>query len=395
MFKREHPSKPNGAEAPASPVSPKEPLPWGQQPMSRRDALVIGGASAVSLAVSGPKLFNRLFGQAVEPSEPVGPRKHIRRPKVGMNYVGWKEGQVGSEDSSLGELLNTGVERVIFVPLGFIPQNEIAIRTDTGQTTSADEIRKAIDWTRGWSDYLGREIEVEISPLLIREDGKWRGEYGKGFDQGQRLLFMNAYADFYQPYIEAAQEKDVDMLTLGKELKAATEWQDEWLNFRDNRVRPAYDGKIGYAATSHKRYDECLRMKLWPLFDEIGISEWGSRKDVSWKERKSQYLMLGKRFGKPVSIKELGARSIAYIEQDPTGDTIPLPWIPAEQPQADFYEDALDELLVMSEGLTSVNFWLWNASGRDGDWGTTHSPQDKIAGWDLRSRLSDLHRSRR
>lgn len=300
-------------------------------------------------------------------------------------YPTW-DGDFGSDAfrQSLGNLRATGANEVTLV-VPFAQSNVGSTDIQRRSFTPTDDaLRSAIDAAHGMG------MHVNLMPHLDPLDDKWRIY----INPSDRDAWFNAYeSTVLFPLARIAQEKGVEMLTLGVELGGMTmrssNGSNDW-HWRETirKVREIYKGALTYSA-QHDDPNEKADISWWDAVDDIGISAyhpaigWNDHPSVdelrdAWKQwYDSAVKPLADRFGKPVIFPEIGFKSTVG------GHKIPAAyWVNNGydgQGQANAYE-AIFQAFQDEPSFKGLQLWDWRSdphAGGEGD--QSFTPQHKPA----------------
>ncbi len=232
-----------------------------------------------------------------------------------------------------------------------------------------------------------RGLHVMLVPHLWVESGEWRALIDPGSDEGW-ARWSDAYRTFLLAWADVAQEGDVELLSVGVELRSwVTTPRVELMKPIVADVRSRFKGLLTYSAN----WDDAELTLLWDWVDLVGINGFYPLADRDGAPREvlelggvrvaEQIARLGNDLGKPVLLTEIGYTT----RKDPA--IRPWEWPEAlsnvqvdEAAQAEAYAALIGPLLAEE---TVAGFFVWRYYADPDDvsqesaWG--FSPRGKLA----------------
>lgn len=160
---------------------------------------------------------------------------------LGFNFASWYNGKFTDSQSSeaLKQLEEISADTATIVATNYVQSAQSSEIFAESRTEPLENVEKAI------TDAQDRGLNVWLKPHLDIQNGQWRGE----FDPTDREAFFENYKSFIVDYAQLAQKNDVEVLTIGTELKQLTGESDRaaWEDIIQE-IRQVYDGKLTYAA---------------------------------------------------------------------------------------------------------------------------------------------------
>ena len=291
---------------------------------------------------------------------PIAPAEFQR----GVNYTSWHETELGLpvSDQILRYLRDKGVGHVAILITWFQADTDSTdihpLRPEgpRGGTPTDNALKHALNMAHS----LG--LKVMLKPHLDLEDGTYRG------DLFPKKGWFPSYAKFIKYYARMAKDFNVEMFSVGVELKGATTWEQE-KNWREliHDVRKIYPGPLTYAAN----WDEYYNVAWWDALDYIGIdayfpltdnydaplpaleSGWNVRADEieTWLEKKG--------LKSPVIFTEVGYPSVKGANVQPW---VEISDVPDRREQADCFTAAFE---VLTKRPWFHGFYWWHYFPRD------------------------------
>ncbi|MFA6038993.1 MAG: hypothetical protein WCV62_03655 [Candidatus Peribacteraceae bacterium] len=250
-----------------------------------------------------------------------------------------------------------------------------------------DALRSAIDYAHS----IG--LQVALMPHLDPLDDKWR-IYINPDDRDS--WFKNYEVTVLFPLARIAQEKNVELFSLGVELGGMTtstsNASNDW-HWRETirKMREIYSGPLTYSA-QHNDPNEKAEITWWDAVDYIGISAyhpsniWEDKPEVwrlaqEWKRwYDAEVQPLAERYGKQVVFMEIGFKSVPRAHQLPAAY-----WYGGGydgQEQANDYE-AVFQALQDESTFHGIQWWDWKSNpdgGGEGneDFTPQHKPAEEV-----------------
>jgi hypothetical protein len=309
----------------------------------------------------------------------------------GMTVCAWSAEAYNSTDfdQSIMNLADIKANWALFTVFWFMntsSDTEIHPRPDL-YTASDSSLIHAIQRARELS------MKVALKPMVDVVDGTWRGL----INPANWTLWFQNYSNFVDYYANLSQANNVELFTVGTELRSSQTYESEWRQVI-SQIRTRFSGNITYAANWDSYGTK--NVKFWDALDYIGvdayfpltdlynptveqlISAWSHCTASGWwgtgrnwtNDLYSNYTQTGKR----IVFTEIG-----YYSQDGTNTQ---PWTGFSPPhqidlqeQADCYQAAL-EVFKAKTWFMGWFWWNWetdpDAGGLLDNW---YLPQNKPA----------------
>ena len=125
---------------------------------------------------------------------------------------------------------------------------------------SPEGVRKQIDFARE------KNLKVLLKPHLWVLGQGWAGDFD--FDEDEKWAkWEKEYEDYIIGYARIAEEKNVEMLCLGTEIRHSVRERTLFWKKLIKKVKAVYDRKLIYASN----WDNYQKVKFWKDLDYIGI----------------------------------------------------------------------------------------------------------------------------
>ena len=230
-------------------------------------------------------------------------------------------------------------------------------------TPTDEDVRAAIRYAHS----LGLKVMLKPHVDLLRDNKPlgqyWRGDIGRGFQgEAQWEAWFRSYAAFISHYAAMAEEEHVHMLSVNCELDTPNEQDARWRSLVRETVRPAYGGLLTVSAM----HDWADRLLWWDEVDVIGIDAYYSvvgdtvpQMILSWQEPVAQMRALAARFGKNVTLTEVGYCSgKCSRDHTPSGADF--------EKHAMHYEALFEALRGEEAWFNGAFWWTWKTDDSDG-----------------------------
>jgi hypothetical protein len=268
-------------------------------------------------------------------------------------------------DQSIKDLAATGANWIsITIIFGQETVSSTTMFRDSPATATDAELLRVINLAHN----LGMRVMFLPSLALSDDPDHWWGQIGGAFNnETQWQDWFASYSEIINHYASFAQEADVDMLSIGRELGGITHREEEWRQVI-KEVREHYKGPLTYSSLSSGEY---ANIKWWDAVDYIGVNGYfllTNSNNPTVTELKTAWIdrgyiaaleNLSNQYNKPIVITEIG-----YIDQDGTNKVPGDFWIntPTDlQEQADCYQAAF-EVLWGKPWLKGIFWWQWSAT---------------------------------
>jgi hypothetical protein len=299
----------------------------------------------------------------------------------GMSYSAWTSDAFSTpeSDESLRLLAETNTEWIA-INFAWAQSNTTShdIQIDPTRTPTTASVKHAIIIAHS----LG--FKVMLKPMIdtLEEEETqgyptvWRGEIQPSEEWFESYFnFINFFADF-------AEQNDVELFSVGCELKETTAETEQWERVIAG-VRERYFGPIVYSAdwTNYKN------IEWWDSVDYVGIDAYfwlTFKNDPTFEELKNSWINYTDEIeawlssiNKPVIFTEIGYRSGDGTNRVPSNFwsdmTVDL------QEQEDCYE-AVFQVLWNRSWFYGFYWWTWVYNPEEGGYDdSSHTPQNKPA----------------
>ena len=346
--------------------------------MSKLKLPVILLLSTCLFASTFPSLFRPFSAEAASTMPPM----------KGMTVNAWSAEAYNSTnfDQSISNLASLNTTWVTFTVFWFMDNssdNRIRPRPDL-YSASDSSLLHAIEKAH----QLG--MKVVLKPMVDVADGSWRGTITP---TNWTLWFQN-YRDFMNYYANMSQASNIELFTVGTELRSSQSRTLEWRNVI-SEVRARFFGNITYAANWDSYGTSSVA--FWDAVDYVGVdayfpltdsynptvtqlkTAWGYSTRSGYVSRNwtnelyTAYVQTG---------KKLIFTEIGYTSQDGTNRE-PYNWNPSGiidlQEQGDCYQAAI-EVFSGKSWFLGWFWWTWETNPNAG--GPTdkdYTPQNKPA----------------
>lgn len=278
--------------------------------------------------------------------------------RKGVTLVCWSPGCFVEEEetsSSLDYLQSLGVEWLAIVPTWYQSSASSSdILSDDDRSPTDDDIRFVIGQARA------RGFKILLKPHIDVLTRAWRGN----IQPTDLPAWRQNYREFILHYARLAQELNVEIFSIGTELRRRSGDLPFWIGLIEE-IRPLFSGELTYSAN----WDEYELVSFWNLLDFIGIDFYfplTNSSEATQAQMESGLGPIGERIRafsqtrqRPILFTEIGYRSIDGANTRPHDfnrrGTIDL------QEQADCYSAVLT-LFENTDWLKGI-FW-WRADPR-------------------------------
>jgi hypothetical protein len=299
----------------------------------------------------------------------------------GMSYSAWSGDAFSSHESdeSLKLLTETNTEWIA-INFAWAQTNTTShdIHIDPERTATTASVEHAITTAHS----LG--LKVMLKPMVdTLEEEKTQGypTVWRGMIRPSEEWF-ESYSNFINSFAELAEQNDVELFSVGCELKATTEEKKQWENVIAG-VRERYSGPIIYSAD----WTNYRNIEWWDSVDYVGIDAYFPltfKNDPSTEELQNAWTYHADEIenwistvNKPVIFTEIGYRSGDGTNRIPSNFwsdmTVDL------QEQRDCYVAAFQALWNRS-WFYGFYWWTWiHDPEKGGPNDSYHTPQNKPA----------------
>ena len=231
---------------------------------------------------------------------------------------------------------------------------------------------------------LGLKVLLKPHVDLANDPDHYRGEIGPAFTADDWTAWFASYRAFILHYAALAADTRCEMFSVGCELGTTAVHADEWRRIV-TEVRAAYTGPLTYADNQVESNPDAVGW--WDAVDDIGQDAYPTLTQnvnptvddllAGWATFRPKLQQLAQKWGKPLILTEIGARSVAGGAQNP--------WDWQKQGavdltvQSNFYEAALRSVSGQS-WMAGMFWWQWSPDPADGGASDTgYTPHGKPA----------------
>ena len=202
-----------------------------------------------------------------------------------------------------------------------------------------------------------------IKPLKDKTRGvEWRGAFAPRKEADWQIWEKN-YTAYILELANVAETLEVDLLSIGTELKQSTWRRPAYWRQLIQKVRAIYKGKLIYSAN----WDEYQQITFWQDLDYIGIDTYfpinrmetpSVKKTLkNWRSTQRQLKKISKKENRKIILTEFGYRSVSYAGKRPwTHDKGPA--IPNKAAQRNLYE-AFFQTFWKKPWIAGGFAWQW------------------------------------
>lgn len=295
----------------------------------------------------------------------------------GVNYTAEFPDGYGSDRARqiLRSLRQYGVNAVAFVPYGFAPKGEPAVRFSGTRTMERDD---AITQLSEVARAAG--MKVLLKPQLWLRGGSTTDiDFAK---EAERKQWFAQYRLFLEHYAALAARIRADLFSVGVEFARMARYEAEWRGLIA-RARQMFPGKLTYAANFGPEFET---LRFWDAVDFIGLNNYYPLPDdLAMGKIVARVEEVQKRFSKPLIFPEAGFTSLEAPHRQPWDET-PRKLSPDEQARC--YE-AVFQAFYKKPWFQGVYWWKVGTNGFGGLSDGSHTPWNKpamkvVAKWYLR-----------
>jgi len=231
---------------------------------------------------------------------------------------------------------------------------------------------------------LGLKVMLKPHVDLANDPQHYRGEIGPAFTAADWTAWFASYRPFILHYAALAARTGCEMFSVGCELGTTAVHADEWRRIL-SEVRAVYSGPLTYA--DNQVESDPNAVTWWDAVDYIGQDAYPTLTQVvhptvdnlaaGWGPFRQKLQALSQKWGKPLILTEIGARSVLGGAQNP--------WDWQRQGPVDlsvqenFYEAALRACSGQS-WLAGMYWWQWGPDPDEGGTADTgYTPHGKPA----------------
>lgn len=161
------------------------------------------------------------------------------------------------------------------------------------------------------------------SPLKDKTAGvEWRGELSAKNETDWQIL-EKSYEKYMLQLAQVASDLEVDLLSIGTELKQSTRQRPAFWRQLIQKIRVIYPGKLVYSAN----WDEYQQISFWQDLDYIGVDTYFpiSRKATptvkntlkKWRSIQKKLAKFSTQQNKQILLTEFGYRNVSYSGKRP------------------------------------------------------------------------------
>ena len=289
--------------------------------------------------------------------------------------------------TSLDELKGTNATWISLLATAYQDTINSTAISFTGPSTPSDvSLERMIQRAHS----LGLKVLLKPHVDLANDPAHYRGEIGPAFTAADWTAWFASYRPFILHYAAMAARTQCEMFSVGCELGTTAVHADEWRRIVAD-VRAAYSGPLTYA--DNQVESDPNAVTWWDAVDYIGQDAYPTLTQnvnpsvddlcAGWGPFRQKLQQLSEKWGKPLVLTEIGARSIVGGAQNP--------WDWQRQGPVDlvvqshFYEAAL-RMCAGQSWLAGMFWWQWSPDPADGGPSDTgYTPHGKPAEDVLRS----------
>jgi hypothetical protein len=311
----------------------------------------------------------------------IGPIENARHPGVGYGSA--------ANARTIDEAARMGATWVSFTPFGRVWDLKSTGVDLTFEADFADNRRAVLDAIR---QAHARGLKVFLVPHLWVETGGWRALIDPGSDAGWNA-WVASYARFLLTWADVAREGDVEMLSVGVELRSwVTTPRAASMLALIAAVRADYHGLLTYSANWDDVGDTLILTALdvigvnafYPLAEHEGASP--SELEAGGRKVAEGLAKLAKDYERPVLLTEMGYTTRADPALKPWEWPDGMKHVKVdERAQADAYAALLAPMI---DAPWCAGFFAWRVYAdpddvsQEAEWG--FSPRGKLAELPLR-----------
>jgi len=282
---------------------------------------------------------------------------------------------------SLDHLAGTGATWISLLVTAYQDTIHTTAITFTGPETPSDaSLERVIQKAHA----LGLKVMLKPHVDLSNDPQHYRGEIGPAFTAADWAAWFASYRPFILRYAALAARTRCEMFSVGCELGTTAVHAAEWRRIV-SEVRAVYTGPLTYADNQVEYSPNAVTW--WDAVDYIGQDAYPTLTQVvhptvddlaaGWVPFRQKLQDLSLKWGKPLILTEIGARSVLGGAQNP--------WDWQRQGAVDlavqenFYESALRACAGQS-WLAGMYWWQWAPDPDEGGTADTgYTPHGKPA----------------
>lgn len=219
-------------------------------------------------------------------------------------------------------------------------------------------------------------LKVLIKPHIWILDGTFTGDLD--LDQSPRGAWEDRYTAFLVRYAHICQQHQVEVLSIGNELKTPINNHPAYWSQLIDTLRTIYTGQLTYSAN----WDNFQTVPFWEKLDLIGINAYFplsttqvptlTELQKKWEPWMDRIRELQTRVQKPVVFTEFGYRATTHCCEQPWDYSHQLS--PSFECQSIAYEALMGQYL--GEVVSGVFIWKW-FHHQDNPRNDLYSPQNR------------------
>lgn len=231
-----------------------------------------------------------------------------------MNGINFVSPKLKAKLSGIDSLKTVNANWIAICPFSFLYENSSKIEYNNtsknwwGDTKIGliEQIKKA----------KASKLKVFIKPHFWVMNKGWAGNFN--LSGNTKKEWENNYKNYMLYLAKLSDSLQVEMLSLGTELKTYTNKHPEFFSSLIDEVKKTYKGKLTYAAN----WDEYLDISFWNKLDFIAIDAYFplSEKKIpevnelkkSWQPIISKLKSISVKYNKQIFFAEYGYKSIDY-----------------------------------------------------------------------------------
>jgi hypothetical protein len=235
----------------------------------------------------------------------------ILEPKIkGVNFVSPK---LKSKLRGLDSIKNIHANWIAICPFAFLYENSSTIEYNTSKNWWGDNRMGLIEQIK--KAKLNR-FKVLVKPHFWLMNAGWAGDFN--LTGKTKIEWENNYETYLIYLARLCDSLDVEMLSIGTELKTYTSNHPEFFGNLITEIRKVFKGKLTYAAN----WDEYENIKFWNQLDYIGVDAYFPLSESKtpeiielekkWKEIGLKMKNVNLKFNKKIVFTEYGYKSIDF-----------------------------------------------------------------------------------
>jgi Glycoside Hydrolase Family 113 len=336
--------------------------------LSRRQALILGAGSALSVGLALPscKLPNNL---------------RMKYGKFGASAVAWSaevNKDIDPWTKAVRSMYEIGLRRLTLVSFAYVNSDSGVVSLQSGNGLPAGPSHEVLLAAAHEANSLDMEISIRPWVEIDNDSGPgdiWRGDFQINADNDLSNEFCESYRSYVSQMAQLARQVSATRFYIGSEMNGLTNdeaMRDFWLDvISDCRsILHKTDCLLSYAAN----FDEYETVMFWEDLDEIGIDAYfplatekqtrGKGHPVSATLERNCIKMLKRleQFSKksklPLFISEWGVVPFDGTTADPSNE---LPSIVVDKNEAlRAYDAFLKSIEKTGHWLSGTDFWHWS-----------------------------------